>query len=52
MRFEVFTAVKMPMAVFWVVTPCALMSTNVSEKHTASILRAENHIKICKEILM
>jgi hypothetical protein len=25
MRFEVFTAMKMPMLIFWVVTPCELV---------------------------
>jgi hypothetical protein len=34
MRFEI--------SIFWVVTPCGLVvDTNVSEKHTASIFRAE-----------
>jgi hypothetical protein len=37
MRFEVVTAVKMPVFIFWAVTLCG---TNVSEEHTASILRA------------
>jgi hypothetical protein len=26
-KFEVLTAVKMPMLVFWVVTPCGLVRT-------------------------
>jgi hypothetical protein len=41
MRFEVLTAVKTAMF-FWVVTTCGLIvDTNVSEKHTVSIFRAE-----------
>jgi hypothetical protein len=31
-RFEVFTAVTMKNGVFWVVTPCALVRTDVSEE--------------------
>jgi hypothetical protein len=44
MRFEVPTAVKMSMVIFWVVAPIELyVSTNVSEDHTASIFRADHH---------
>jgi hypothetical protein len=39
-RFEVLTAVKMPMFVFWVVTPCR--HAKVSEERTAVIFRAED----------
>jgi hypothetical protein len=38
MRFEVLTAAKMSLVVFWVVTPCGLLvGTDVSEEPTASI---------------
>jgi predicted permease len=40
MGFEVLTAMSMSMMVFWVVSPCGLV-TNVSEEHSASIFRAE-----------
>jgi hypothetical protein len=41
--FEVLTAVKMPMLVFWVVTPCRLWTyTKVSEGHAASIFCPED----------
>jgi hypothetical protein len=41
-RFEVLTAVRMTMMFFWVLVPCRLsVDTNVSEKHTLSIFRAE-----------
>jgi hypothetical protein len=41
MRFEVLSAVKLSMLVFWVVTLCGLVGrvTNVSEEHTASMFR-------------
>jgi hypothetical protein len=38
--FEVLTAVSTKMAVFWVVAPCSLVVTNVSEVLAASIIRA------------
>jgi hypothetical protein len=39
MRFEILTAVKMSMLVFWVVTPCELVERYKRfEEHTASIL--------------
>jgi hypothetical protein len=41
-RFEVLRTVKMSMLFFLVVTPCGLLDTNVSEKHTVSIFRAED----------
>jgi hypothetical protein len=38
MRFEV----KMPMTVFWVVTPCGfVVDTNVSEEGTTSVFSPE-----------
>jgi hypothetical protein len=43
LRSEVLTAVKM--LVFGVVTPSGLVG-NVSEEHTASILRAESMISL------
>jgi hypothetical protein len=46
MRFEVFTAVKISMLAFWVVTPCGLVSsadTNVSEGNSATIFSLEVH---------
>jgi hypothetical protein len=49
MRFEVITAVKMSILVFWVVTPCRLYEdTNVSEKHNVSIFRAKINVKEIK----
>jgi uncharacterized membrane protein len=39
-RFEVLTAMRMLMLVFWVVTLCGLVGryhTNISQEHTASI---------------
>jgi hypothetical protein len=44
-RFEVFKIVKTSMLLFWIVTPCGLVDrygTNVSEKYTVPIFRAEN----------
>jgi hypothetical protein len=38
-RFEVFTAVTMKNGVFWDVTPCALVRTDVSEEPSASFIR-------------
>jgi hypothetical protein len=31
----------MTMLLFWVLTPCRLVDTNVSEKHTVSIFKDE-----------
>jgi hypothetical protein len=31
---------KIQVAVFWVVTPCSVYDTNVSEEHAASIFTA------------
>jgi hypothetical protein len=43
LRFEVLTVVKMTMLLFWDMTPCGLVGdTDVSEKHTVSIFRAED----------
>jgi hypothetical protein len=42
MRFEVLTVVKMSVLFVWVLTPCGLEDTNVSEEHTSSIVRAED----------
>jgi hypothetical protein len=43
-RSEVLTAMKMSMANFWVVVPAELVvSTDVSEKQTAPIFRANHH---------
>jgi hypothetical protein len=39
-RFEVFTAVTMKNAVFWDVTQCGFVRTDVSEERIASIIRA------------
>jgi hypothetical protein len=39
LRFEVFTAVTMKNAVFWDVTPCSFVTTDVSEELSASIIR-------------
>jgi hypothetical protein len=33
---------RMPMLVFWVVMPCGLVDTNVSEEHTAFIFSPED----------
>jgi hypothetical protein len=33
LRFEVFTAVVMKSVIFWDVTPCSLLTTDVSEEH-------------------
>jgi demethoxyubiquinone hydroxylase (CLK1/Coq7/Cat5 family) len=38
-RFEVFTAVTMKSAVLWMLRCVALVRTEVSEKHVASIIR-------------
>jgi hypothetical protein len=38
MRFEVLTALKMSVLVFWVMTPCGLVS---GYPHSASLFRAE-----------
>jgi hypothetical protein len=40
-RFEVFTAMTMKNAVFWDVTLCALVRTDVSEERTVSIIRVK-----------
>jgi hypothetical protein len=37
--FEVLTAVSTKMAVFWVVAPCTLVFSNVSEVCTATNIR-------------
>jgi hypothetical protein len=39
MRF-VWTEVEIHIVVFWVMTPCCLVDSNVLDKHTASIFRA------------
>jgi hypothetical protein len=39
LRFEVFTAVIMKHVVFWDVTPCGFVRTDVSEELIASIIR-------------
>jgi hypothetical protein len=39
-RFEVLTAVKMSILVFWTVTPYELYVDNVSEEHTVFIFKA------------
>jgi hypothetical protein len=43
-RFYALAAVRMTILVllFWVVTPCGLVGTTVSEKHAVLFLRAEN----------
>jgi hypothetical protein len=41
MRFEVLTAVKMSMLVFWVVTMCGLVGRYQRLGETVSIFRAE-----------
>jgi hypothetical protein len=38
-RFEVFTAVNMKNGVFWDVTPCGSVRTDVSEELSASFIR-------------
>jgi hypothetical protein len=38
-RFEVFTIVTMKNAVFWDVRTCGSLSTDISEEHSASIIR-------------
>jgi hypothetical protein len=49
MKFEVLTAVKMSMLVFWVVMPCGLVGRyKLLEEHTASNFRAEGSITIQK----
>jgi hypothetical protein len=40
-RFEVFTAVSMKNGVFWNVTPCALVRTDVSEELSASFIKVK-----------
>jgi hypothetical protein len=42
-RSEVFTAVTMKTAVFWDVTPCGSLRTNVSEERIASIIRVKRN---------
>jgi hypothetical protein len=37
MRFEVLTAVTVAIIVFWDVTPCRLIRTNISDEQAASI---------------
>jgi hypothetical protein len=45
-------AVKITM-LFWVVTPCGLVgSTNVSEKHTVSIFRAEEGVGLYSSLTL
>jgi hypothetical protein len=39
-RFEVFTAVTMKNAVFWDVTPCTHVRTDVSMEPSASVIKA------------
>jgi hypothetical protein len=41
--FEFLTAIKIYVLVFRVITPCGPVDTNVSEKHTVSILSAEHY---------
>jgi hypothetical protein len=38
-RFEVFTTVTMKNGVFWDVTPCALVRTDILEERSASFIR-------------
>jgi hypothetical protein len=38
-EIEVFTAVTLKNAVFWDVTPCGSLSTDVSEELSGSIIR-------------
>jgi hypothetical protein len=40
-RFKVLTAVAKKISVFWDITPCSPVDVNVSEEHTASILRVQ-----------
>jgi hypothetical protein len=40
-EFEVLTAVLMKSIIFWDITPCSRLSTDVSEKLIASIFRVE-----------
>jgi hypothetical protein len=42
-EFEVFTTVVMKSIIFWDMTPCNQLSTDVSEEHIASIFRAERN---------
>jgi hypothetical protein len=39
--FEVLTAVVMKSTTFWDITPCSLLSVDVSEEHIASIFTVE-----------
>jgi hypothetical protein len=39
--FEVLTAVVVKTTIFWDITPCSLLSTDVSEEHIASIFRVK-----------
>jgi hypothetical protein len=41
-RFYALAAVRMTILLFWVVTPCGLVHTTVSEKHAVLFLRAED----------
>jgi hypothetical protein len=43
LTFEVLVAMKMPVLVFWVVTPCGIVGVdiNILEKHMASMFTAE-----------
>jgi hypothetical protein len=40
-RFEVLMAVTTKNAIFWDVTPCGLVRTDVSEEHITSIIRVQ-----------
>jgi hypothetical protein len=42
MRLKVYTAVNMSKLVFWIVNPCGLGSTNISEEDTASSFSPED----------
>jgi hypothetical protein len=43
LRFKVFTAARMKIALFWIVIPCSLVEvTDVSEVLAAFIIRAVN----------
>jgi hypothetical protein len=40
--FVIIKMMKMSMLIFWIVQPCGLVGTNVSEEHTASIFKTKN----------
>jgi hypothetical protein len=44
-RYEVLTAILLMIEVFWNVTPCRLVDTDVSDDRSASIFRGQKSMK-------